>query len=172
YEAYENLGDIENQRKLGLAFVLEDDFSYYEKLKALYDPSSWLEIREHILATFESTSYRSYMYESILLLERLLDKLVVYCQKHPATILHLYESLLPDYPSETHQIFITHLQNLAQVAQNRKMYNNICQIIQTYRRVGDEKLVQTFIEQLKQTYHNRPAFLDELGKISNEYNRI
>ncbi|PEF38249.1 SWIM zinc finger family protein [Bacillus wiedmannii] len=167
YEAYENLGDIENQRKLGLAFVLEDDFTYYEKLKVLYDPSSWLEIREHILSTFESTTYRSHMYESILILERLPNKLLAYCQKHPATILHLCESLLPDYPAETHQIFLTHMQDLAQVARDRKMYKNICQIIQIYQRVGDEKLVQEFIEQLKQTYHNRPAFLDELGKISN-----
>ncbi|HDR5354153.1 TPA: hypothetical protein QCS32_005956, partial [Bacillus thuringiensis] len=143
--------------------------TYYEKLKVLYDPSSWLEIREHILSTFESTTYRyrSHMYESILILERLPNKLLAYCQKHPATILHLYESLLPDYSSETHQIFITHLQELAQVARDRKMYKNICQIIQTYRHVGDENLVQEFIEQLKQTYHNRPAFLDELGKISN-----
>ncbi|MEC5308260.1 SWIM zinc finger family protein [Bacillus thuringiensis] len=167
YEAYENLGDIENQRKLGLAFVLKDDFTYYEKLKVLYDPSSWLEIREYILSTFESTAYRSHMYESILILERLPNKLLAYCQKHPATILHLYESLLPDYPSETHQIFITHMQDLAQVARDRKMYKNICQIIQTYQRVGDKKLVQEFIEQLKQTYHKRPAFLDELKKISN-----
>ncbi|PEP91528.1 SWIM zinc finger family protein [Bacillus toyonensis] len=167
YEAYENLGDIENQRKVGLSFVLEDDFTYYEKLKVLYDPSSWLEIREHILSTFESTTYRSHMYESILLLERLPNKLLAYCQKHPVTILHLYESLLLDYPSETHQIFITHMHDLAQVARDRKMYKNICRIIQTYRRVGDKKLVQEFIEQLKQTYHNRPAFLDELGKISN-----
>lgn len=167
YEAYENLGDIENQRKLGLAFVLEDNFTYYEKLKVLYDSSSWLEVREHILSTFESTTYRSHMYESILILERLPNKLLAYCQKHPATILHLYESLLPDYPSETHQIFITHMQDLSQVARDRKMYKNICQIIQTYQRVGDEKLVQEFIEKLKQTYLKRPAFLDELGKISN-----
>ncbi|EOQ09096.1 hypothetical protein IKC_06129 [Bacillus cereus VD184] len=110
------------------------------------------------------------MYESILRLERLSNKLLAYCQKHPATILHLYESLLPDYPSETHQIFITHLQDLAQVARDRKTYKNICQIIQTYQRVGDEKIVQAFIEQLKQTYHNRPAFLDELGKMSNSCN--
>ncbi|MED3079330.1 hypothetical protein [Bacillus wiedmannii] len=100
-------------------------------------------------------------------MERLPNKLLAYCQKHPATILHLYESLLPYYPSETHQIFITHMQDLTQVAPDRKMYKNICQIIQTYQRVEDEKLVQEFIEQLKQTYHKRPAFLDELGKISS-----
>ncbi|OUB00320.1 hypothetical protein [Bacillus thuringiensis] len=167
YEAYENLGDIENQRKLALAFVLEDDFAYYEKLKALYDSASWLGIREHILSTFESTSYRSYMYESILLLERLPNKLLAYCQTHPATILHLYKSLLPDYPSETHQIFITHMQKLAQEARDRRMYKHICQTIQTYQRVGDANVVQEFIEQLKQMYHKRPAFLDELKKISN-----
>ncbi|MGU3443428.1 SWIM zinc finger domain-containing protein [Bacillus cereus] len=167
YKAYENLVDIEKQRKLGLEFVLDNYFEYYEKLKLLYFQSSWLEIREQIISEFETKAHPSHVYEQILISERLTDKLLSYCKKYPDSILNVYKYLLQDYPTETHKLFITHVQGLAQAARDREMYKKVCEIIQAYQRVADLNVVWEFIEQLKQTYKNSPAFIDELEKICN-----
>ncbi|PLR75330.1 hypothetical protein CU633_21705 [Bacillus sp. V3-13] len=164
YRAYEQLKDVENQRKLAYELLFEQDYSYFLKLKELYQPEEWSKVLEKMVKDFE-TSCQSSVYEQILIEEKLTSKLLEYCQRRPSYITDLYPHLTGEFSEEVDQLFKEYIEQSAAEASNRKKYYNVCRTIKTYKKACGKIKADGLIEALKQKYERRPAFLDELEKI-------
>lgn len=164
-QAYKGLGDIPKQRELMLDFIYRNHFQYYLELKELYLNEEWPAVQQDILHTLEKKTYPISIYVEILKEEKLNDKLLAYCHRYPSAIQELYPYLLEDYAADVNKIFKTFIEAEAAEANERKKYKKVCKIIKDYKKIGGNRNTALFIEELKQTFKNRPAFLDELGKI-------
>lgn len=165
YQAYEGLGDVENQRKLAYEFLFSNEYSYYAKLKELYKQDEWNEVLGRIIDTFEKERYRSAVYIEILKEENLTKKIIEYCKKHKSLIMDLYPYLMESHLEEANDLFIKYIELSAEETSDRRGYRNVCKLIKTYKKAFGTIHSHKLIGELKQKYQKRPAFIDELGKI-------
>jgi hypothetical protein len=165
-QAYEELGDIEKQRELMLEFLTENDFTYYSKLKELYEPNEWQTVLQKILHKLESEKYIPSAYIEILKEEKLTDKLLEYCKQQTSSIVEFYPYLIEDYPEEVNHLFKSFIETAAAHASSRSQYRNVCRHIKTYKKACGNSYDEKLIGELQQRYKRRPAFLDELGKMN------
>jgi hypothetical protein len=165
YKAYETVGDVEKQRQLAKELLLKDNFIYYEKLKGLYSLEEWEPILQELLNEFEKEKYRSSTYLSILKVENLKEKILLYCKKQTSSISDLYPYLIKDYFDDVNGIFITYIQRFAEEVSERRGYRNVCAVIKTYKKAFGTLHSHKLIKELREKHNRRPAFLDELGKI-------
>ncbi|WP_227938982.1 hypothetical protein [Alkalihalobacillus deserti] len=163
--ACEALGDIEGQRKLALDLLNNGDFDYYSKLKGLYQPIEWSEVLEEILTTFEKQTYPPSAYLEIIKTENMKGKLLQYCERHLSSIEDLYPFLIEEHLEEVIELFKTLIKAEAARASNRKQYKKVGYLIQRFQKVCGDIQAQKVINSLIQQYINRPAFVDELGKL-------
>ncbi|WP_408009207.1 SWIM zinc finger domain-containing protein [Pseudalkalibacillus sp. A8] len=164
-EAHEHLGNIAQQRELTKEFLIGDGFEYYHKLKSLYQPEEWEQVRDEVLSKLQEKFLGTQTFIKILKQEKLYEKMLQYCRKKPNEIIQLYPYLLDDYFEEVNKIFKKFIETEAETADNRKKYRKVCKHIKTYKKVYGETNTQKIIEDLKQKYERRPAFVDELGKV-------
>jgi hypothetical protein len=165
YKAYEGLGDIENQRKLALEFVIGNNVEFYSILKDLYTVEEWKHVLGEIVETFEKMSNKPEIFVEILIRENLVSNLLQYCLKNKSRIVHLYQHLLDEYPDEVNEIFKEYIENTANEANERRKYKEVCKIISTYKKACGTKKAEELIAGLKKQHIRRPAFLDELEKL-------
>lgn len=163
--AYEALGDIQKQKELLFEFLLKNDYEYYSKLKKLYSSSEWEEVLQQILQTFEREKRPPQAYLEILKEEKLYDKLLDYCAHHLSSIEHLYPFLIDQYFEKVNELYKKYIEVEAKEATDRKKYKGVCKLIKAYKKVCGDIHGKQLIDKLKIIYPNRPAFLDELGKI-------
>ena len=62
YEVYEKQRNRAKQKELACLFVLEGDFSWYEKLKKLYTAPEWPVILQDLLPKLEKSPYKYRVY--------------------------------------------------------------------------------------------------------------
>jgi hypothetical protein len=165
YKAYETVGDVENQRQLAKELLLKDNFSYYEKLKGLYSLKEWEPIFQELLGEFEKEKYQSSTYLSILKVENLKEKILLYCKKQTSFICDLYPYVIKDYFDDVNDIFITYIHRFAEEVSERRGYRSVCAVIKTYKKAFGTLHSHKLIKELREKHNRRPAFLDELGKI-------
>lgn len=170
-QAYEGLGDIKRQQEFMLEFLYGNEFSYYARLKQLYQPDEWGEVLQKILKTLENEPYLSSVYLEILKVEKLNDKLLQYCIRYPSSIQDLYPYLMQDYSVEVNELFKKHIETVAEQASDRKKYKNVCSLIKAYNKVCGDHPVYRMIDDLKQIYRRRPAFVDELEKLEEKFKK-
>lgn len=164
-QAYEGLGDITGQQELMHLFLLRDEFEYYAKLKKLYEPNEWEKVLKQLIKTFEKQSQLPSAYVDILIEENMKAKLLEYCKSHISSIRNLYPHLVDDYFAEVNQMFVEFIERNAGQARDRKAYKHVCSLIKIYKQACGDSPAYTLIDQLKQKYKRRPAFVDELGKL-------
>jgi hypothetical protein len=167
-QGYEGLGDMESQRKLLLDFVLENEFTYYMKLKERYTSEEWPTLLQTILQNFENRRHLPSIYVEILKKENLTDKLLEYCRMEPSSIQNLYPYLIKNNKDEVNSIFKTYIDIISERATDRKKYKQVCSIIKTYKKVCDKSSALQLMDALKERYKRRPAFLDELEKLESK----
>lgn len=165
YKAYEIVGDIENQRELAKKLLLKENFTYYEKLKGLYSLEEWEPILQELLEEFEKEKYPSSTHLSILKVENLKEKILLYCKKRTSSISDLYPYVIKDYFDDVNDIFITYIQRISEEASDRRGYRSVCAVIKTYKKAFGTPHSHKLIKELREKHNRRPAFLDELGKI-------
>lgn len=165
YQAYEHLKDLEKQKSLGMSLLLAGDYDYFGNLKKLYGKDEWPAVLDYITENINQSGYGNYVYLQILREENLTDKLLTCCQNNPDMISELYPDLIKDYPEQVKEIFIDYIRKSARRSSNRKEYQGVCNIIRTFNKIADlENTIEIMIE-LRQLFHRKPAFLDELSKI-------
>ena len=164
-QAYEKLGDINNQRELALEFLYGNDFSYYAKLKELYEPNEWKNTLQKIMITFENQSYIPSAYVEILKVEKLHSKLLEYCKEHLSSIQSMYTFLIEDYFEEVNGIFNTFIEMEAEHANDRKKYRNVCGLIKAYKKACGDINADKLADNLKHKYKRKPAFVEELERF-------
>ncbi|MBT2733902.1 hypothetical protein [Bacillus sp. ISL-7] len=165
YQAYEFLGDMEQQKKLARELLFKNEFTYYLKLKELYGANEWDVNLKKLVDDFKKMEYQPSVYLSILKEENLSDELLNYCQNHISSITDLYPYVIKEYLEEVNNLFIKYIEYSAEEATDRKKYRTVCSIIKTYKNACGTIHSHKLIGELRQKYMRRPAFLEELGKI-------
>lgn len=165
-QAYEKAGNLKGQKQLMFEFLYKGEFSYYGKLKHMYGREEWETVLKKILDTFETETLLPYAYVEILKTEKLYDKMLHYCEKRPQAIEELGSCLIEEYPEKVSQLFAEWISKEADQACNRKEYRKVCSKIKTYRSVCGRACVLPLIEKLRQSNKRRPAFIDELDRLT------
>lgn len=167
YDIYEVAGMMEEQRALAEALIYEGYFDYYVKLKETYEEEQWQTIYPgiHERLSKDNGHYRS-IYHSVLIEEKAWFKLLNYVRERPSTIIYLHDYLIADYPLEVYKIYGQYIESMAEEENNRKGYRKVCREIKGLRKLGGSELAEGLIQQLKETYKRRPAFVEELGKLT------
>ena len=151
---------------LGQELLLDGDGAYYQRLKALIPKEEWAQRRVQLLDQVESSN-RS-LYESLILHDRDPARIIRYVRAHPSCIYEAYQPLVSEYPDDVRNIFIRQILDEAVRASTRPMYQDICRHIALLHQVSGAQAAESLIAQLRLKYRRKPAFLDELGKISSE----
>ncbi|WP_085993017.1 hypothetical protein [Oceanobacillus senegalensis] len=165
-QVYEAMEDIDKQKEVLLEFVYDNEYEAYGKLKDLYSTEEWKVVIEEIFHVFEEKSgYLPHVYEYIAKAENRGDKILKYCEQSPSTILELYPYLLEDYKDKVVEMFTNYIRWEAEHASERKEYRNVCQKLELYRKACGQTKFLEMVKEFMQTYHRKPAFINELDKI-------
>jgi hypothetical protein len=180
--------DVQEIRKHNKYFALNGGFSenYYKKWKATFTQNEWINIiEEHINETIKKVNndyskrkHNSWFtYEapllnnvaSIYIQENYMDRLweLVKLQKNLDTIMSYHTYLLKDYQSELLEIYLPALEANAKGANDRSSYKELVKKMMFLAKTSisfNDAMVNKAID-LKNTYFNRPAMLDELRAI-------
>lgn len=166
YQAYKNGGNIVEQRKLGINFVMSGSFEHYIDLKNTYSVADWALVYPEILFLLETKDKTSEAYTRILIEEEEKGKLLSYVKENHSLIERFYKYLIPEYREEVWDIFVTYIQQRAYQANKRRDYQDVCRIIKMLRNAGGKEAADNIIQLLLTQYNKRPAFKDELSRIS------
>lgn len=165
-QIYEAIEDVDKQKEILLEFIYDNEYEAYAKLKELYSNDEWERTLDEIFETFEDKKgYLPHVYEYIAKAENRGDRILKYCEQSPAMVVELYPYLLDDYADHVDDIFTRHIKWEAEYATDRKKYRLVCEKLKVYKiACGDLKFGQ-IVKELKQTYHRKPAFINELEKV-------
>ena len=163
YEIYEKTGDVSAQKILANELLIDGDFDYFAKLKALYKKDEWPPVLQEILEELGSNDRRG-VYVKILTHEKLKIRLLDYCKSNIHTIEKYYPHLLPECKKDVGVLFVKHIRHQAASANDRNQYRKVCDIIRHYRKACGN-IAFEIRDELAAQYVKRPAFLDELGKV-------
>ncbi|MGG0670435.1 hypothetical protein ABE073_18120 [Lederbergia citrisecunda] len=161
YKAYKQLESYEEQMKIGREILIGGDFEYYWELKEL--ASEETAFYEEVKLELAEKNFR--MYVQLIEAENDVDAILEYVRENTSLIERYLQYLMVSYGEEAIQLFGRHVKEKAENAFNRKQYKEVCQALKRYRKVAGQEVQMNLAEELKQTYKNRPAFLDELGKL-------
>jgi len=169
FKAYVGERDVERQKELAKEFLLNGDFGYYDKLKALYSKDDWLKVLEEVLLKVKHSTHHSYydgegIYVKIVIAEGLNERLLEFCEENVSTITRYLSILLPLFPDEADKIFTNHIYRSAKKASSRPQYMDVCRIILLYEKSFSKKATD-IKNDLTELYKRRPAFMDELKRI-------
>lgn len=162
YEAYKQLKSRDAQMRIGRELLIGGDFEYYQDLKALAG-DDWIASYEELKK--ELAEKNSMMYIQLIEHENDVDAILEYVREYPSTIEGYLLYLLESHAEEAVRLFEKHVKESAGNAFNRNQYKDVCQVLKRYAKTAGREAQMILIEELKQTYKNRPAFLDELGKL-------
>lgn len=165
YKAFKAMGRVEDQKELAFQFLMMGKYDYYNELKRLEKNHEALyqRVKEDFKQTNSWKAEEAFL--KIMLEEEDTEELLAYVQKNPYYVTRFSEVLYPNYPEKVEEAYETVIKEQAQQASNRKEYKKVCRLIQKYGFQTKDQNKDPIIEELIDTYPNKPAFLDELKKI-------
>ncbi|MNN29452.1 hypothetical protein D3C81_1430540 [compost metagenome] len=92
--------------------------------------------------------------------------MMVYVRANPSTIEEYAARLSADYHEEMTRIYSNYIYSAASTSSNRKGYQRVCAILKRYKKAVGKPSQEEIILQLKAQYYTRPAFMDELAKLT------
>ena len=141
-----------------------DNLETYRELKQQYTEDEWLDKREIIFEKLPPNAQIDYFYLEEKLYDRLLDNVL----KSPGLykVQKYTEFLKADYPEQILQKYAVELNQEASTAKNRKRYQEITTVLRSVMEIsGGEEVVEKLVGEWKKIYKNRPAMMNELGKL-------
>jgi len=169
YEAYRQMGLVEQQRKLGMELILKGELECCRSVKDTFsDEEEWKRYLQELLDQFELLSHspwRERTYTRILVEEGMFARLLEHVRKAPYRIETFYQQLLPHYPEEVKALFVAHIESMVDQSRNRRNYAGVCRIIRLLHQIGGRQEAIAVTQKLMDKYPQRPAFQDELRKI-------
>jgi hypothetical protein len=153
-------------RKVSRELALSGEFTYYQKLKTMYDSAEWAQIYPGILMEFaKQPGYMHNIYTSAIIEEQEWEKLLKYVQKNPQRILDFYRPLLAEYREQVYELFTDMILREAAHSTKRSNYKNICSYLRLLVKIGGNSIAADLVKQLMFEYMRRPAFREELQKV-------
>lgn len=107
-------------------------------------------------------------YPEVLKLERGGSLLLAYCQNFPHELLRYLPDLVEAYPDETDHLYRNLILKYARLASDRKQYQKVCKLLLSYGKTFGRSKQDDLWEELRAGYPRRPAFQDELGKVTDK----
>ncbi|MDG0810708.1 hypothetical protein [Cohnella rhizosphaerae] len=167
YEAYKRLSLKQEQAALGKELLLGGEYAYYEELAVLAGENKEAFYRRIIAELREAGGWRSRdVYLRLILENNDLPELMDYVRTAPSEIETHAERLATDYRDEVLQIYERYIDRQAEQSTDRKGYRAVCGVIKRYKKIAGEARQAEVVSRLKAAYGRRPAFMDELAKLS------
>ncbi|MGN1033371.1 MAG: hypothetical protein ACI4PU_07875 [Intestinibacter sp.] len=163
YEVYKEMEAIDEQKPLAKQLLFRGEIKYYSELKSLSQDENFYSNFQDDLKKLKKASLETYL--KIIEMEDDLDAIMEYVKKKPCRVETYAEKLLPKYRTEVGNIYYKYLKKQAENTSNRKEYRELCRRIEEYRNVMGEDDAMRLIEELKDIYRRKRAFVDELNKI-------
>ena len=165
YVAYKELSLKEEQQVLAKELFMSGDFEYYEELKAL--------VKNHtqFYAHLKQELQKETGWKARNLLKRLIEEendiaeMMELVRETPKLVEQYASELVVPFKDEIQEIYAKYIKMAAHAASDRRRYQDVCRIIRRYEKVAGENLRDELVNELKDIYKRKPAFLDELGKI-------
>lgn len=166
-EAYIGKGDIENQKKLGLLFIIDHlNLTYYDFIKEHSSPGEWPalygDIVEKLIA--RKTGAQEIIADLYVKEERY-HSLLTLVKKHPWLVGQYKEYLMEHFADDVYEIYEITIKNEARAANQRSHYRKVCHSVSSLMEIGGELKARELISAFRTRYKNKSAFMDELNKI-------
>ncbi|MCD7892921.1 MAG: hypothetical protein LUG60_04385 [Erysipelotrichaceae bacterium] len=166
-DIYHIIGNNEEYKKQLMLLVTINnpgDVDDFKELKALYDEKEWLEVREDIFMILSDDCHIDKLYKEEKLYNRLLD---IVLNDEGLDMVFKYEDVLKDkYSKELLEKYTKELNEMAYYSASRDRYRQWVQYLRRMKKIdGGEKVAQQIADDWKVRYKNRPAMMDELGKL-------
>lgn len=165
YAAYKALSLYEEQQVLAKELFMAGDFEYYEELKRLAeDPAQYyVQLKRELQ---QKSGWRAMgLFQRLIEEENDVVELVALVQKKPALIEQYASKLIGVYREDIQSIYRAYIIRTADHASNRSAYREVCQMIGRYAKVVGEQHQQSIIDELRNSYRRKPAFMDELSRV-------
>lgn len=163
YQAYKELGLIEEQKLLAKELLFDGEIFYYNELKSLNNDKNFYENFKKEIKTLKELKTMTYL--QIIEEENDLDAIMEYVREHNWSIEKYAKKLLPKYKDEVKDIYEIYLRYIANKSSNRKEYKHLCEKIKKVKKLLGKKSVDNLIQDFKITYKRRRAMIEELNKI-------
>jgi hypothetical protein len=166
FEIYQVAKQLDKMRTVSRELALLGQFTYYQKLKALYDSTEWAQIYPDILATYaKQPGYIHNIYTSAIIEEQEWGRLLAYVQQNPHCILDFYRHLLADYREQVYELFNGMILQEAAHSNKRSEYQRVCSHLRLLIKIGGGSIAADLVKHLMFEYMRRPAFREELQKV-------
>jgi uncharacterized Zn finger protein len=142
---------------------------YYEILKANVVPGNWQAFVEQLVT--DIISKKQWLdFDTIawiFIQEQWWSKLLKLLQSNPrlSFIEHFEKYLAKDYSQELAELYEKGIIEYLKTATGRSHYKTAAQYIRRMRKLGEGQKADALAESLRRQYPQRPALLDELGKV-------
>lgn len=136
----------------------------FRELKRQYEEEEWAEKREGLFKKLPQYANVQELYKEEKLYDRLLDSVM----KSPGLYsLQRYADVLKkDYPEQLLQKYEKEVNQMAASVGNRTKYQEMVRILRSMKKIrGGSKAVEKIVENWKERFRNRPAMMDELGRL-------
>lgn len=140
------------------------DLDLYREMKKQYSTDEWLVKREEIFKKLPANAHVERLYKE----EKLYDRLLTYVLNSPGLYaLEEYERVLKkDYPEQILGKYSEEVNKMAMYTSDRKHYAYLVSLLRKMQYLkGGVALVEQIAAEWKVKYKNRPAMMDELGKL-------
>jgi hypothetical protein len=156
------LGAHEEQMKIGRELIMGGEFDFYWELKELAT-DDWLAFYSELKRDLAEKNGRVYL--QLIEAENDVEAILAHVREHPSSVERYLKYLIDSHKDDAIRLFEYHVRATAENAFNRKQYKEVCRALNRFRKVAGREAQMKLAEELEQTYKNRPAFLDELGKL-------
>ncbi|MBS4200542.1 hypothetical protein KHA93_12965 [Bacillus sp. FJAT-49732] len=167
YTAYKGLALKSEQEKLAKELLLSGDFEYYFELKELVggDKKAFYDALKQELKEEKSWRVQS-IYLQLIKEENDLDEILEFVKLNPNRIEEYSDRLVKTFKDDVINIYTKYIKAAASSASNRKEYQNVCNKLKKYKKIAGNEKKEELRNELRLLYVRKPAFLDEIGKIT------
>lgn len=167
YTSYKELSLTEEQAKLAKDLLLGGDFEYYyelEELSAEDKPTFYKGIKEE-LKMAKGWRARDIL-RKLIEVEDDVDEMMEFVREEPRYIEYYAARLADKFQDEMVSIYREYILTVASSTSNRKDYKQVGKLLGQFKAVAGKEICDELIQELKEVYSKRPAFLDELSKVN------
>ena len=139
---------------------------YLDVLREVVPEERWLSFREDLVQKLEKSMFYPYVLAKLYVQEGLWEQLMELMEKEGWPVSEQYhEYLEPRFPDRVSAVYEGIVWKLLEEKVNRKGYRQACWFIRRMKKLGEVDQADLLVEALRKEYKNRPALLDELGKL-------
>lgn len=158
-------------KKYALRFFMDtNDFTFYDRYKRCFTHKEWPQEAQNIIDRIRhSKDGRNYALAlpQIYVREEYWQNLMNYVRKSnsPGTLEEFTKYLSPHFSEELAKVYEKVITEKLAPQMGRGNYQYLCRFLRRFRKMGHKDRVTKLVAELSEKYRNRPAMLEELGRV-------